>query len=53
MGQCSVDAYYHDYSYLGGGEVDEAGQVLPLWGGQILLLLEPPLQLVNLRYQHE
>ena len=28
--------------------MDEAGQVLPLGGGEILLLLEPPLQLVHL-----
>ena len=28
--------------------MDEAGQVLPLGGGEILLLLEPSLQLVHL-----
>ena len=39
----------HDVSYLGWCQMDEAGQMLPLRGGQIFLLLESPLQLVNLR----
>jgi hypothetical protein len=33
---------------LCGREVDEAGEVLPLRSREVLLLLEPPLQLVNL-----
>ena len=38
----------HDEPHLCRGQVYQAGQVLPLRGGQILLLLESPLQLVNL-----
>jgi len=34
--------------YLRRREVDETGEVLPLGGGQVLLLLEPSLQLVHL-----
>jgi hypothetical protein len=34
--------------YLCRREVDETGEVLPLGGGQVLLLLEPSLQLVHL-----
>lgn len=35
--------------YLRGCEVDEACQVLSLGGRQVLLLLEPPLQLIDLK----
>ena len=37
--------------HLCGGEVDEARQLLDLGGAQVLLLLEPPLQLVHLGTQ--
>ena len=33
--------------------MDEAGEVLPLGGGEILLLLEPPLQLVHLNINRQ
>lgn len=34
---------------LGRGEADQAGEVLPLWGGQVSLLPEAALQLISLR----
>lgn len=36
-------------AYLRRRQVDEAREVLPLRGRQVLLLFEPSLQLVNLR----
>ena len=35
--------------YLCRSEVDEWGEVFPLRGGQVLLLLEPSLQLIHLQ----
>lgn len=35
-------------SYLCGSEIYNGGQMLPLGCAQVLLLLEPPLELVNL-----
>ena len=35
--------------HLRGGEFECAGQVLPLRGGQVALLLEAPLQLAHLQ----
>ena len=34
---------------LSWSQVNEAGKMFPLWSRQILLLFEPPLQLVNLQ----
>lgn len=38
-----------DKTHLGGCQMDQGGQMLPFRGRQILLLLEPPLQLVDLK----
>ena len=39
--------------HLCGAQAYHRGQVLPLRGGQVLLLLEPPLQLVDLRLREQ
>lgn len=41
--------YMYMITYLCGGEVDEAGEVFSLGRTQVLLLLKPPLQFVNLK----
>jgi len=39
--------------HLRGGELEAGGEVLPLRGGQVALLLEAPLQLEHLRLGEE
>ena len=39
--------------HLGRGQVDHGGQVFPLGGGQVFLLLEASFQLVDLQRNHD
>ena len=43
---------HNEYHHLSGCEVEQACNVLALWGAQVTLLPESTFQLVGLRLQH-
>lgn len=56
LGPCSlhlIPVVLEPDLHLGRGEADQAGQVLPLGGGEIPLLPEAALQLVGLRFRKQ